>query len=152
MATRRDEADLSKVIERLLAERDINILLHRHAQATDASDGEAWGDVFVEDGVYETRFPGGPIERNTRTQGRAALVAYGSRPRSLGKHCLFNVVITLTSDSHARAESSWLLLRAGGSDLTISTHGRYYDELTRGEDGKWRFALRTAFIDFLPPA
>jgi hypothetical protein len=45
-----------------------------------------------------------------------------------------------------------MLLRAGSSDLTISTHGRYYDDLTRGEDGRWRFAHRTAFIDYMPPS
>lgn len=68
------------------------------------------------------------------------------KPRRPGKHLPFPALIELESGTRARAWSDFLRVKIEREDdptaWAITSIGRYYDVLVKGDDGRWRFQRR----------
>jgi len=83
-----------------------------------------------------------------RLSGRAAIVEAigGMQPERPGKHVGFAAVIDVDGDRAWAWTDVTALADAGegrfGRSYAVATAARYYDELVRGADGRWRFSAR----------
>ncbi|MFI7154379.1 nuclear transport factor 2 family protein [Nonomuraea sp. NPDC050022] len=81
-------------------------------------------------------------------RGREQTVAGLSHMRELGhagpdsgnRHVITNLEVHVTGDR--ATASSYFLLVSSGSPAAILAAGAYRDELSRGQDGRWRLARR----------
>ncbi len=95
----------------------------------------------------------GFVERRLVGRGAIAAAFHGHThaPEMFHKHLLFQPQIRLDGD-HATVESGFARLDEGPQGPVLRSFGRYLDELTRCQDGRWRFARREAFIQSnVPP-
>jgi ketosteroid isomerase-like protein len=133
-----------------LAKAAIAELITHYAALNDAGD---W------DGVAALYTDGGRMSRPTAPEdyiaGRAAiLAAFRSRPSRATRHIVANVLVTLESETDARATSQILLFTgaSAGEGLPVQAAtpplvGSYRDHLTRTRYG-WRFLERRGSLDF----
>ena len=131
-------------IARLLDEREILRLNALYNWACYERDGEAYANLFVSDGVYES---GNSGSRNAgREQLAAGLTAAGQSAWLMG-HVTADAVIEIDGDTATQRVFVLLYRRenADGENAFFAT-GTYHDRLVRTERG-WRYAHRTSFID-----
>lgn len=125
-------------------------LIIRYAALNDAGD---W------DGVAALYTDGGRMSRPTTPDdfiaGRAAiLAAFRSRPLRATRHIVANMLVTLDSETEARATSQILLFTGvpAGEGLPVQSTtpplvGTYRDRLTKTTNG-WLFVERRGSLDF----
>jgi hypothetical protein len=83
-------------------------------------------------------------------RGHEELVRFAANhtraPERFHKHLLVEPVIAVTGDT-ATASSYFVRVDDLAGVATIYAFGRYLDELVRGVDGRWRFAVRIAEVE-----
>jgi len=143
---------LEKRVAILEHEREILNTLYRYAHAIDYGDEVAWVDCFVESGIFDVRLT--PVtdpaaERMIYVVGHSALAEFIRQhpraPNVLHKHLLLNPRIDLNG-STAGVQSYFELLLERNRERQIFCFGRYLDELSLCDDGRWRFTLRRAEV------
>jgi ketosteroid isomerase-like protein len=125
-------------------------LITRYAALNDAGDWDGVAALYTDDGRMSR-----PTAPEDFIAGRAAiLAAFRSRPLRATRHIVANVLVTLESETDARATSQILLFTgasAGGGlpvqSATPPLVGSYRDRLTRTDHG-WRFTERRGSLDF----
>ncbi len=137
-------AAAGRALERLGALEGIRRTLAQYCQLCDDGRFDEWIQLFTPDARFH-------VMHETR-QGAETIVAFmqvGQAEDLRGRHALFQPVIDLAADgATARAWTDFCFLNKGRQVTSI---GRYHDELVRGDDGRWRFALREiAFVGKAP--
>ncbi|WP_240636191.1 nuclear transport factor 2 family protein [Caldimonas tepidiphila] len=134
-------------LERMLAREACRELVLQAALHVDANRPEQFAALFAEDGVL-TRPNAQPL------RGREAiLAAYRQRPADrITRHLVTNTLVTLESDTEARA-ASYVLLWSGSADAEPGAQGRpahprrmvgeFDDRFVLTAEG-WRIARREA--------
>jgi ketosteroid isomerase-like protein len=133
-----------------LAKAAIAELITRYAALNDAGDWDGVAALYTDDGRMSR-----PTAPEDFIAGRAAiLAAFRSRPLRATRHIVANVLVTLESETEARATSQILLFTgtSAGEGLPVRSAtpplvGSYRDRLTRTNDG-WRFLERRGSLDF----
>lgn len=129
-------------------------LMARYLFALDWGDGESYAACFTEDGELDWA-------RET-TKGRAALAMMcAGFPEAMRgimgdvphRHFLGQTAITVDGD-RAWARAAWFEMARGHDGVRNdgfgkSSFGHYEDTLVR-QDGKWLFARRKIYNEFLP--
>ena len=126
-------------------------LITHYAALNDAGDWDGVAALYTDDGRMSR-----PTAPDDFIAGRAAiLLAFRSRPARAALHIIANVLVTLESETEARATSQILLFTAvsTGEGLPVQSTpplvGSYRDRLTRTQHG-WRFVERRGSLDFRP--
>jgi ketosteroid isomerase-like protein len=132
-----------------VAKAAITELITRYAALNDAGDWDGVAALYTDDGRMSR--PSAPDEF---IAGRAAiLAAFRSRPVRAARHIIANVLVTLDSETEARASSQILLFTgvSAGDGLPVQSAaplvGTYRDRLTKTPHG-WRFVERRGSLDF----
>jgi len=133
-----------------VAKAAISELITRYAALNDAGDWDGVAALYTDDGRMSR-----PSAPDDFIAGRAAiLAAFRARPLRAARHIIANVLVTLESETKARATSQILLFTAvsGGEGLPVQAAtpplvGTYRDLLTKTIHG-WRFAERRGSLDF----
>ncbi|MEZ4333534.1 MAG: nuclear transport factor 2 family protein [Myxococcota bacterium] len=117
--------------------------LQRYAIDLDDGRVEAFLDLFTEDAVFTAA--------EFVYAGRDAIrTELAIKPRGPGKHLPFPAVIEFEDEHAARAWSDFLRVKQGRAgdpgSWVITSVGRYYDRLVRGDDGRWRIERRDVQI------
>lgn len=127
----------------------ITELITRYAALNDAGDWDGVAALYTEDARMSR-----PSAPDDFIAGRAAiLAAFRSRPLRAARHIIANVLVTLESETSARATSQILLFTgvSAGEGLPVQSAtpllGTYRDHLTRTPHG-WRFVERRGSLDF----
>jgi 3-phenylpropionate/cinnamic acid dioxygenase small subunit len=135
-----------------VAKAAIAELITRYAALNDAGDWDSMAALYTDDGRMSR-----PTAPDDFIAGRAAiLAAFRSRPARAARHIISNVLVTMESETEARATSQILLFTAvsmGGGLPIQSTPplvGSYRDRLTKTHLG-WRFVERRGSLDFRAP-
>ncbi|HTB87719.1 MAG TPA: nuclear transport factor 2 family protein [Steroidobacteraceae bacterium] len=135
-----------------VAKAAIAELITRYAALNDAGDWDGVAALYTDDGRMSR-----PTAPDDFIAGRAAiLAAFRSRPPRAARHIIANVLVTLESETEARATSQILLFTAAstGEGLPIQSTpplvGSYRDRLTSTHQG-WRFLERRGSLDFRAP-
>jgi ketosteroid isomerase-like protein len=135
-----------------VAKAAISELITRYAALNDAGDWDGVAALYTDDGRMSR-----PTAPDDFIAGRAAiLAAFRSRPLRAARHIIANVLVTLESETEARATSQILLFTgtSTGEGLPVQSAtplvGTYRDRLTRTEHG-WRFVERRGSLDFRAP-
>jgi hypothetical protein len=142
---------LARRLRLLEDERDVLATLHRYGHALDYGAEAGWVGCFTADARYEVREPGnGTAGRVRAYDGRDELAAFAARhtraPEHFHKHVVVDPMIAVDGD-RATAVSYFLRVDQAGGERVVYAFGRYRDELVRGEDGRWRFAVRVAEVE-----
>jgi len=93
-----------------------------------------WGDLFCEDASFRVM--------GRTSEGREAIRAFieaGQPPERRGKHMCAAPLVVMVSEREAQAWTEFIFVTPKGP---ITSSGRYHDRLVRGDDNRWRFALR----------
>ena len=118
-------------------------LITRYAALNDAGDWDGVAALYTEAGRMSR--PSAPEEF---IDGRAAiLAAFRARPARTSRHIVANVLVTLDSETDARASSQILLFTQSATPPLV---GSYHDRLIKTAHG-WRFVERRASMDFRAP-
>ena len=135
-----------------VAKAAISELITRYAALNDAGDWDGVAALYTDDGRMSR-----PSAPDDFIAGRAAiLAAFRARPLRAARHIIANVVVTLNSDTEARATSQILLFTgvSAGDGLPVQSAmplvGTYRDRLMRTPHG-WRFLERRGSLDFRAP-
>jgi len=116
----------------------IRRLLAEYCHAYDDGRSDDFGALFTDDATFTVM--------GATTEGRDAIrSAIGTRApdQPPGQHVTYNSVIEVADDgATARARTDFCYLTKKDGALSISTAGRYHDELRRDPD-RWRLARRT---------
>src|SRR5580704_17502821 len=135
-----------------VAKAAIAELITRYAALNDAGDWDGVAALYTDDGRMSR-----PTAPDDSIAGRAAIMAaFRSRPPHAARHIIANVLVTLESETEARATSQILLFTAAstGDGLPIQSTpplvGSYRDRLTSTHQG-WRFLERRGSLDFRAP-
>ena len=119
----------------MTAEEDIRRTLARYCMLCDDGRFDEWAQLFTQD----TRFH----VMGATHEGRAAAQAFierGQPPERRGKHLGLGAIIQVDEAAGtARCWSDYVFVDRAG---TVTSTGRYHDELVRGNEGAWRFGLR----------
>ena len=150
-----DPDGLARRLRLLEDERGVLATLHRYGHALDYGAEAAWVDCFTADARYEVREPGHGTTGSVRAyDGRDELAAFAARhtraPEHFHKHVVVDPVIAVDGD-RATAVSYFLRVDHVDGEPVVYAFGRYRDELVRGEDGRWRFAVRVAEVESRRP-
>jgi hypothetical protein len=145
---------LDEVIARLQAleaERGVLATLHRYGHALDYGAEADWVDCFAAGAHYEIReLREGTVDRVRTYDGQDELAVFAAghtrAPERFHKHVVVDPVIAVDGD-RATAVSYFMRLDHVDGERVVYAFGRYRDELMRGEDGQWRFALRIAEVE-----
>lgn len=159
-----DVASLIARLSKLEDERDIRLALERYGHNIDYGLESAWVDCFTAEGVYDLRlrlalpelqniFPFAVVDsggvRFTGAKALASFVAVHSRPPgAYHKHIVVDQVIVLgPGPDQAQATSYFLRVDDLADRREVVAFGRYFDKLTRCQDGRWRFAERIVDLE-----
>jgi 3-phenylpropionate/cinnamic acid dioxygenase small subunit len=116
-------------------EEAIRRTLAQYCQLCDDGRFAEWIDLFTPDARFHVM--------GRTQQGPDAIVGFmevGQSPERRGRHVAFSSVIDLADDgTTARAWTDYVFV---DQQRSITSVGRYHDELVLGDDGRWRFALR----------
>ncbi|MEH3106297.1 MAG: nuclear transport factor 2 family protein [Sphingomonas fennica] len=132
-------------------EADCTRLINLYANLNDRADWPAVATLYADDGLM-TR-PSAPDQPVT---GRDTILAsFLARPARASRHVCFNIVVTVESETAARAESGILLFTGiaaedGGlpqRDPNGPLIGAYRDRFVKTAEG-WRFAERRGSLTF----
>ena len=117
-------------------ELEILELAARYNHAIDHREGEAWADVFTDDGQLIT-------DGTVRAAGREGLLGHIRRAQASGqkvRHWICNPLIDGDGDS-ARLRMYVLAYVFTDGNITPTIMGEYDDDLVR-ENGRWKFRTR----------
>ncbi len=116
-------------------EEAIRRTLAQYCQLCDDGRFDEWIDLFTADARFHVM--------HRTEQGHDAIVGFmrvGQSEDKRGRHALLASVIDLADDgATARAWTDFAFIDKARA---VTSVGRYHDELVRGDDGRWRFALR----------
>jgi uncharacterized protein (TIGR02246 family) len=122
----------------------IHKLMADYNFASDIGDGEAWADLFVEDGVLDTGM--GMVAEG----GRKALVDFGNTVPKLApgcRHLISNVSVDGSGDeATARVYMQMWMTSAQPGETKLAFSG-VYDDVLRKVDGQWKFVKRVVTPD-----
>lgn len=125
----------------------IQQLAARYNHLVDAGEGEAWADLWVDDGVLDTGM-GMSIE------GRDALVEFATNVPVMvpgTRHLVTNLVVEGAADAAtARTYLQMWATSAEPAQTSLVISGVYHDEL-RKDAGGWRYVRRVLVPDPGPP-
>jgi hypothetical protein len=141
-------------------ERAILDALYRYGHAIDYGLEKEWVDCFAPEGAFEMRHrlaadgvstPSGRWDAtDRRLMGREELLRFVAghtrAPDRYHKHVVIEPRITI-DDGRATVQSYFLFVEELEGRCQIGAFGRYLDELTKCEDGRWRFVQRIAEIE-----
>lgn len=115
-------------------EDDIRRVIALASQLVDDKRFDDWGGLFAEDASFEAR--------GHRFVGRREIVeTIGSMLSSaVTKHLVGPTVVELAGDA-ARCWTDVVTFVQGEPQVSVTTIGRYFDELRRGADG-WSLTAR----------
>ena len=116
-------------------EEGIRRTLAQYAQLMDEGRFDDLADLFTDDARFHVM--GGTQE------GRAAIqkwITAAQPPEARGKHAILSSVIDLADDG--RTARVWTDYAFVDQKHRVTSAGRYHDELSAGDDGRWRFTLR----------
>lgn len=136
-------------------ESDVRSLLSRYCHAMDGDDVQALLDCFTADGGFRY-FAVGEQEPMLDYRGHEQLAAWfaehrESTPIGSQTHVTVNPDVAVDG-SEGEVHSTYLSVREGPEGgIVITATGRYHDRVTRGDDGRWRFADRICQA-FMPRA
>jgi uncharacterized protein (TIGR02246 family) len=120
----------------------IQKLIADYNHIVDAGDGEAFADLFTEDGSLDTGF--------NVVKGRDELRDFAGLVPSMApgaRHMVTNVSIDgVGGDATARLYLQMWQTAGGAAESKLVISGRYEDTLRR-EDGRWRFVTRKMVPD-----
>jgi hypothetical protein len=126
-----------------MAKAAIAELITRYAVLIDAGDWDGVAALYTEAGRMSR-----PTAPEEFIDGRAAiLAAFRARPARTSRHIVANVLVTLHSETEARASSQILLYTQSATPPLVGT---YHDRLIDTAHG-WRFVERRASMDFRAP-
>jgi 3-phenylpropionate/cinnamic acid dioxygenase small subunit len=114
-------------------EEGIRRTLAHYGLLLDDGRFDEWSQLFVEDARFHVM--------GATQVGRADITAWimkNQGPELRGKHAVLAPLIDLDGD-RARVWTDYLFV---DQQQTVLSVGRYHDEVVRGDDGRWRFALR----------
>lgn len=144
---------LEEILARLQVledERGVLATLYRYGHALDYGAEADWVDCFTPTAHYEVREPWAGPAGVRSYDGRDELTAFAAAhtraPERFHKHVVVDPVIAADGD-RATAVSYFLRLDDVGGEREVYAFGRYRDELVRGADGWWRFAVRVAEVE-----
>ena len=142
--------ELARRLRALEAERDVLATLYRYGHALDYGAEKDWVDCFTATAHYEIReLPAGAatVRSYDGEDELAAFAASHTRaPERFHKHLVADPVIAIDGD-RATSVSYFLRLDHVDGERVVYAFGRYLDELVRGADGRWRFAVRVAEVE-----
>lgn len=119
------------------AEDGIRLTLARYCQLCDDGRFDEWSDLFTE----QARFHALDVTHTGRGDVQAFIEA-GQPPEQRGRHLLGEPVIEADAPGTGSTARAWTDFIFVDRHREITSVGRYHDELERGDDGRWRFALR----------
>lgn len=162
----RTTAEMSDLLDELLAERAVLRLLARYANLVDYGDASACALLFTEDGYLELQggarnrlnpdapFPypendlldcgGRQTETGIRFEGHAGVHGFmaGLARDRLRLHAVLQPVVRL-GDGEAWVESQMIALgKDPGESHRVLAFGRYFDHIVHTQNGEWRFQSR----------
>lgn len=162
----RTTAEMSDLLDELLAERAVLRLLARYANLVDYGDASAVALLFTEDGYFKLQSgarnrlnPDAPFpypekylldcgarqtETGFRFEGHAGVRGFmaGLARDRLRLHAVLQPVVRL-GDGEAWVESQMIALgKDPGEDHRVLAFGRYFDHIVHTQDGEWRFRSR----------
>jgi len=121
-------------VGRARASDGIRRTIAQYCQLCDDGRFDEWIALFTADARFHVM--------GRTTMGRADIKAFmevGQREELRGRHATFEPLIDLAEDGNtARVWTDFVFVDKGG---TITTIGRYHDEMARGTDGRWRYVL-----------
>lgn len=129
---------------------DIADLLNRYGHTYDEGGFDGLGDLFTEDGEFEIR--GRISGMPSVLRGRDEIVAHmgarfdATRPAQR-RHLTTNLVIDDAGPGRVTTACYLLLGSTVDGALSLPVTGRYLDDLTQGDDGRWRFRRRVLTLD-----
>jgi hypothetical protein len=133
---------LKRTVERLAIDAEIRDLAARFSDAVNRGDDDAFGGLFVDDGIWEI---GEPFP--SRAVGRENVVAMR---RKLAEPWDFFVQLTHTgvidvAPDRQTATARWEMrevARTSDASGSYDNLAMYYDRLVRTHEGSWRFTER----------
>jgi ketosteroid isomerase-like protein len=135
---------------------EIADLIARYLFAMDYHDADAYAGCFTEDGVLD--YAMGTLVGREAIRAEAKVFAakigeifvdWQGRPAKL-RHLVQQKVIRIEGDRAWHTGLWWEMTNGGpGGSIATPSFGTYEDELLR-VDGRWLFARRTIYNEFLP--
>jgi len=120
----------------------IDDLLARYSRAFDHADLDAFLDVFVEDGVFDSEMTGTFTGKAQLTEFFNDLNNNPDYPlRRDGQHWITNLIFTEVEEDRVEMWSSFMFLIAPDGEVRVSVMGEYDDTFVK-RDGRWLFARR----------
>jgi hypothetical protein len=152
-------SDLLRRLERLEDEHAIAATLRQYLRGIDEHDQQVFLGCFTEDAVYRIWYPGRedfdpPVVGHEQLAKFLVVVAAAARQRPVpGQHHTLSVEAEIDGD-RARVHSSFFTFGQVPSpgpspSVGLTSYGRYDDDLRRGEDGRWRIAVRNVHCQVL---
>lgn len=129
-------------VERLAIDAEIRDLAARFSDAVNRGDVDAFGALFVDDGVWEIGEPFPRREADRRNV--VAMLRSVSAPWDFFFQMTHSGVIDVNPD-RPTATARWQVQEIARSPDGSRSHDNvaiYYDRLARTDDGSWRFAER----------
>ena len=111
--------------------------LAQYCQLCDDGRFDEWIDLFTVDARFEVM--------GRSYEGRDAIKAFmevGQSPERRGRHMIGEPVVVMDVDGAGSAAHAWTDYVFIDKDRTITSIGRYHDELVLHTGDRWRFALR----------
>jgi ketosteroid isomerase-like protein len=137
----------ARLLDELVAQRDIQRTMVAYAEAIDYGDNAAWAATFTPDGVFDVRRRGEPLFAHAGTQALLDFVAtHTHAPDTYHKHLVGLPTIEVAGD-RATARAYFTMLHESPAGPKVLVFGRYLDQLERGADGSWRFAERVVDME-----
>jgi uncharacterized protein (TIGR02246 family) len=116
-------------------EEGIRRTLAQYAQLCDDGRFDEWADLFEPDARFHVM---GDTQHGRNDIQEWITAAQG--PEARGKHAILSSVIDVADDGRtARVWTDYVFV---DQKQRVTSAGRYHDELTSSDDGRWRFTVR----------
>jgi uncharacterized protein (TIGR02246 family) len=122
------------------AEAGIRRTLARYCQRCDDGDFEAFAELFAADATFTVHGFGEPHVGRDAIKG---FMAASMPPEKRGKHLIAQSDIDVDGVAGtATAVTDYTFVAGANFDYAVTSAGRYYDRMVKGDDDVWRFAAR----------
>ncbi len=136
------------ILSRLQALEDIRAIeqvVYGYAYHIDSGEADAWMDLFTDPWILDIQMlrPDGGRDDHASIRGYDALKAHITNFKftNAQSNVISQPVVQLDGD-RASSVAYAMVIRERDGGPQIFSYGRYYDDLTRCADGKWRIARR----------